>query len=213
MPKIGKRHITIKNRMVWFDVMYSQKDGFYLKDFPAEILKFARDGYKPKLDSEHDMVIWYQVTTEIYHKTLKHIRKVIAIKLQLSILYTHAKTSDNSYTLRKDVSSKFAAKTCFDGSGSFKHQMRFDYKILYVEERDEVVDSYFICNPDDTIGHRTSESDVSFLLDYTEEREVFCQNIEANLVVLADKFIKFFSLPIDDLTKAIDASGKLFLTA
>lgn len=212
MPKIGKRHITIKDRMVWFEVMYSQKDGFYLKDFPSEILKFARDGYKPRLDSEHDMAIWYQVTTETYHESLKHIRKVIAIKLQLSMMYTHAKTNDNSWMHRKDISSQFSAKTAFGGSDSFRHQIRFDYKILYVEERGEVVNSYYICNPDDTIGHRTSEGDVSFLLDYTEEREAFCQSVENNLIMLAEKFIKFFSAPIEDLTKAIDESGKMFLT-
>jgi len=213
MPKIGTTMITVKNKMTSFDVYYTQKEGFYLKDFPAEILKFSREGYKPRQDSEHNMKVWYMSTTKLYHDALKKIRKVIAVKLQLSMMYTHKKTSDNSWKHREDINSKFSSKTSFDGSDSWKHQMRFDFQILFIEERDEVVDSYFMCNPDGTIGHRTGERDVSFLLDYSEERLAFCQSIENNLIQLAEKFIQFFQQPIDELTKAIDTGGKLLLNS
>ena len=199
MPRVATAVFTIKGERHEFGISYSTKDKFYLNGFPSELKNvvdssFTRESLKPpKFETEAELRNYYSVLIDKYHEIISKTKKVIIYHL----------SAPERFQELDGIPKEMAKKIGYAGGiGENIFGFTIEYQVLFQKTDDGV--QYFKVNTDGSVGYQESvPTHLITIIDYTEEREVFFENIKKNMEALFLKVINVmgdgeaFSLMID----------------
>jgi len=211
MAKITTKGYTIDGQYKCFEVHYTQKNGFILKDFPGDVWKLGTEHSRPPhFGSETELYTAVFHALLSYHEKKKTQKKVIRVELKLGIHYLSNRTGRGSYEGHKaGIGYDFMAKV---SELSFPtYGIELDYMICFLVEDNGA--KLFRANDDGTVGGKLNVTPKrEIIIDYTPERELFMQTAMGSIEKLAEMLISFFNKEDSELTQLIDSKGAtLFL--
>jgi len=211
MAKITTKGYSIDGQHKFFEVHYTQKNGFTLKDFPLDVWKLGTEhSHPPHFGSENELYTGVFHALLAYHEKRKTQKKVIRVELKLGVHYLSNRTGRGSYEGNKaGIDYAFRAKV---SELSFPtYGIELDYMICFLVEDNGA--KLFRANENGTVGSKlnvTPEREI--IIDYTPERELFMQTAMGSIGKLAEMLISFFNKEDSELTQLIDSKGAtLFL--
>lgn len=210
MPKVGTHRIQFNDGVKEFDIWYTSKDGFTLKNFPENILQTvgSADGTWIKHQStEAACRQEYNNVVARYYELTKSERHVIVIKMSLGCGITMNRVDKHRYAGHQDWFKNFRTMISDSGFGGLPYAIAFDYEtgVIIKDQKDLWADT----THDETgaVTYRSSHvkkfnpDNYCVVLDYSIETELFLKGIQMQMTVLAKKMALFFT----DETKLLSA--------
>lgn len=204
MPKIGTEQFKIDGAYIFAQMYYSRKDGFYIKDFPEEVIIIGRDDHHRTRghDSEDSLRSTFREIIKNYHERTKSQRKVILYELSATAASRMNRKSLGYYSGTRDgIPKNFKIDSingCMDASG-FTVGFRVCLEVTQGETK------YFDYEEDGSLKKFSSRKQpTEHLIDWSEEREAFFKSVAVGLDDLFLKVVKFLGRP--DLDLVIDSA-------
>lgn len=205
MPKVGKVEIKTGSRSREFEIYYSRKDGFSLKDFPEEwetvVNSTTEKGSKRFRAKDHATESELLTdATEImtrYYEITALTKKIIIVEHDYGQLITSRRDGIGSY------SGKHGAPQGNIGWGHVGHKgvqmdwgVGFNWKVAVLTSGTRNMYFEVVLNEDYTEKFRakwaTELRSGEFVIDWTPERHDFFIGLEKAMLAMAEKMHNFF---------------------
>ena len=217
MPKVGKTTIQVGNKRETFDIYYSSSKGFYLKDFPQQMISTVdstdRNSSSHYYNTESELISAMENVMRRYYEITSSTKRVILVKVGYGIRNTMNRTGLGSYTgiagkPRSIGNPRFGGEAVnFDWGVSFE----WDVFVLVSSSVDKLFmvmldDNYEETERSKYAREYRSESIDGYMIDWTPERHEFFKNMERAMQSLGDKMMDFFKKK-DNMIELIDSRG------
>jgi hypothetical protein len=207
MPKVSKIKLHLKNQYgEYYEVHYNAKNApmFSVKGLPEDFTKVTGINYYGyKTEAELENTIYPAVSQ---YKILKQSqRKVIIYKSSATAELTMNKINEGSYSgLLHGISTKF---------GSFGHGSEiasFGISFSVMMEIDHVSDKkYYLIKKDGSLGFSQSLNFKEQVMEWTQEREDFFNNIYSSMREIVLKISQFIDQEPEEVALLIQNNQKL----
>lgn len=208
MPKVSKIKLYLKYE--WgedYEIHYNAKGApkFSVKGMPEDFTQVT-DVYTYGFDTESDLDREIQRAVFKYRELKKTQRKVIVYKASASAELTmHRDKGEGSYCGHLPGVSK---KLDSFGSGSEIASFGISYRVMMEVDHTNKKQYHPIKN-DGTLGHSKTIGHREQVMDWTEEREVFFENIYSSMREMVVKMSKFIDQDAETAALLITNNQKL----
>lgn len=212
MPKVGTVEFIIKGKPQKFDLMYSRKEGFSLKNFPSDITDIVSSRNIQFHNTEAELVSYYNGAIREYHQLIEKNTKVILYALYLPtekimnrIGYGHYQGHQN--WIPNNMSRKIESMNG-DGFG-----FQLEYRVVVRVENNftkyyEIKEAQFDGDEhEDELRRETHKKQNEFEIEWTPQREAFFTSMEAQVDEMIKKMVSFFAKDEKQLLQIFDAGG------
>lgn len=190
MAKVGKYRTRIDGVYREFEVYYTEKELFTIKNFPSEVVRIGhQDTLIPRFSSQDALETFYFYLIEKYQELSKTRTKVIGYKIVASIDFIMNKSGDNSWSGFKNFVPSEMAKFVEHGYGN-NTVVGFAYEV-YERVSSKEGYKYFEIKDDGTVSpyfNRSVESEY-MIVEYSEELKTFFIELKEAMRQLAEKLI------------------------
>jgi len=184
MPKIGQTEsVFVLGERKRFTIFYSQKRGFYLKDFPQKIIDVT-DAHMYSIHTEGELAVWLRNTLNKYHALVKKQRKVIVYHIGCTTEALMHKESPGHYIgtqswLPRDAKVKLGQLQMVDGFRAPGMGIAVSHEVLMEVQGEQTV-YYDIDGGGNITGHGVRKREThNLLIDWSEEAENWFIALEA----------------------------------
>jgi hypothetical protein len=202
MPKVGTKEFKIKGVNQKFNLYYSPKEGFYLKNFPSDVYSLTETTawYKTEaalMDSTHRAL--YN-----YHKIIEAETRVILISIAAPTGKVMNKSDYGHYVGDQkwigDFGDRIKHVSSIEVGGANGFGFLIGYRVcLKVESNGfEYYDIRNTHTPEDEpekIRRKTHKKREEIEIVWTEENEAFFKKLESNIDSMFEQIVNFFRQP------------------
>ncbi len=203
MAKFTTVKLNIKDKLETFSIHYTQKEGFYIKDFPDEISTMTGFRFSHYQEEEKLNNAIYEGLLK-YHEMIKTKKKVIAYTFVMTADLGMHKTSEDCYrgfkTWVPQIFQSHSLRSESSGRG-----FSINWKILLEMSSDKV--RYYSVNEEGKAGRKVNVSNWQ-KVDWTPEREQAFRGIDNSMEMLAMRIVKILGSK-KELLEMIDNKMKL----
>jgi hypothetical protein len=202
MPKVGTKEFKIKGVNQKFNLYYSPKEGFYLKNFPSDVYSLT------------ETTAWYNTEAELmdstnralynYHKIIAAETRVILISIAAPTGKVMNKTGHGHYVGDKEWIGSFGPKikhvSSFEAGGAAGFGFLIGYRVcLKIEsngfEYYDIRNTHTTEDDQERIRRKTHKNKEEIEIEWTEENEAFFKKLESNMDSMFEQIVNFFRQP------------------